>query len=153
MIGFDESSLLKIGGYAITGVLTDRDGRVQLDAFLHHLEQGGLLRTMIFETKTTPGEHLENVNEGRWAQVDAIAPGGDRARWPAQDVKLLCRFRDLARQDRGLPDEASIARLDGLIALVVKAPIAVEGKACEPVPLPERIGKPGVDAAGGINAN
>jgi len=47
----------------------------------------------------------------------------------------------------GLPDEPSIARLDGLIALIINTPITVEGEAFKPVPLSERIRKAGVNAA------
>ena len=74
-------------------------------------------------------------------------------RWPPQHFELLRRLGDLTRQHRGLPDEPGIARLDGFIALMIKTPIAVEGKAFKPVPLSERIGKAGVYAAGRINAN
>ena len=153
LIRSDESSRLKIWRDAIAGVLTHGDGRVQMDTFLHHLEQRRLLRPMIFETKTTPGEHLENVIEGCWSQIDTIAPRGDDVRWPLQDLELLCRLGDLTRKDGGLPDEPSIARLDGLIALIINTPIAVEGKAFKPVPLSERIGKAGVNTASRVNAD
>src|SRR5262245_17245760 len=124
-----------------------------MDAFLHHFEQGSLLRAMIFQTKTTPGEHFDNVIERCRGQVDAIAPGWNRAWWPAEHIELRCRVRNLACQSSRFPDGTCVARFDGLIALVIKAPIAVKGKTGEPVALSQRIGKAGIDAAGRVNAD
>jgi hypothetical protein len=74
-------------------------------------------------------------------------------RWPPQNLELLRRLGDLTHKDRGLPDEPSIARLDGLIALVIHTPIAIEGEAFIPVPLSQRIRKAGIDTAGCVYAD
>src|SRR5262245_6797439 len=108
---------------------------------------------MIFETKTAPGEGVENVIESSRGEVDSVVSGRNSSRRLPQLLELFCSGGELVGKLIRLPHKTGVVRFHGFIGLMVKTPVTVKTIAGEPVPLPEGIGESSIDPPSSIKTH
>src|SRR5207245_8692577 len=108
---------------------------------------------VIFEAKTTPGEGVEDIIEGRRGKIDSVVSRRNSSRRLPQLLELFCSGCDFVGKLIRLPHKTGVGRFHGFIRLIVKTPVTVKIVAGEPVPLSNGIGESGIDAPGSINTH
>src|SRR5205085_12227708 len=109
-----------------------------------HAQQRALLRLARPGGEAAPAKQPDELRERPRREVGAIFAGLERAPRPREELELLRRLRHAPGERGRLPVEAGVARLHGLVALAVQAPVEVEAVDLVPIALAQRIGKAAV---------